>query len=87
MRRFQSDSDFIASLDKAQSDYFFSRFSGLQDGLQQALRHISCGLGAVGALNSDAMSVRLAAADATGSWEHLSASLDGEATAAQTESQ
>lgn len=84
--KFQSDSDFIASLDKAQRDYFFSRFSGLQDGLQEALRDLSRGLGAVGALNSDAMSVRLAAADAAGSRGRPRASRDGGANASTPES-
>ena len=61
MAGFQSDSEFIASLDKAQRDYFFDRFAGLQEQLQQSLRDLSRGLSTVAALNSDAMSVQLGA--------------------------
>ncbi|MEN1941163.1 hypothetical protein WCE39_08720 [Luteimonas sp. MJ174] len=64
MMGFKSDSDFVASLDKAQRDYYVSRLAGLQERLQEALRDLSRGLGTVGALNADAMSVRLAASDA-----------------------
>lgn len=60
---FKSDSDFVASLDKAQRDYYVSRLAGMQERLQEALRDLSRGLGTVGALNAEAMSVRLAVPD------------------------
>lgn len=44
---FNTDVDFVASLDKAQREYYLGRLSELQHQLQDALRNLSRGLSAV----------------------------------------
>ena len=57
MTRFQSDTDFAASLDASQRDYFLGRIAEIQHQLQDAYRDLSRGLSAVSALNSDSMTL------------------------------
>lgn len=57
MTAFDSDTDFVASLGKAQRDYYLGRVAELQHQLQDVFRDLSRGLSAVSALNSDALSL------------------------------
>jgi len=51
MKPFISDTQFVESLDAAQRDYFLGRLAGIQQSLQDMLRHLSRGLGPLASLN------------------------------------
>ncbi len=55
----ETDMQFVASLDRRQKRYFLSRERERQAALQAALRDLSRGFGAVGALNGEAQALLL----------------------------
>ena len=58
--RIETDMQFLASLDREQRRYFLAREAEHRDRLQAALRDLSRGFGAVGALHGEAVSATLA---------------------------
>ncbi len=57
MKRFTNDSDFVASLDPGQGEYFLIRLAEAQHQVQDMFRDLSRGIGAVAGLNSDLLSL------------------------------
>lgn len=53
MKPFTSDTQFVESLDATQRDYFFGRLAGIQQSLQDMLRHLSRGMGPLASLNGE----------------------------------
>lgn len=63
MTAFNTDADFVASLNHVQREYYLGRQAELQHQLQDTMRDLSRSLGMVGALHSDVLS--LLSADST----------------------
>ena len=57
MKPFTSDTQFVDSLDAAQRDYFLGRMAGIQQSLQDMLRHLGRGIGPLAALNGDLLAL------------------------------
>lgn len=57
MKHFTNDSDFVASLDPGQGEYFLNRLAETQHQLQDLFRDLSRGIGAVASLSSDVLSL------------------------------
>jgi hypothetical protein len=57
MKHFTNDSDFVASLDPRQGEYFLNRLAETQHQLQDLFRDLSRGIGAVASLSSDVLSL------------------------------
>lgn len=57
MKPFTSDTQFVDSLDAAQRDYFLGRMAGIQQTLQDMLRHLSRGIGLLAGLNGDLLAL------------------------------
>jgi hypothetical protein len=57
MKHFTNDSDFVASLDPSQGEYFLNRLAETQHQVQDIFRDLSRGIGAVAGLNSDLLSL------------------------------
>ena len=55
----ENDAQFFASLDREQRRYFLAREAGKRDLLQAALRDFARGLGAIGSLHGEAVSLAL----------------------------
>jgi hypothetical protein len=53
MKPFTSDTQFVESLDATQRDYFLGRMAGVQQSLQDMLRHLSRGMGPLASLNGE----------------------------------
>ena len=53
MKPFTSDTQFVESLDATQRDYFLGRLAGIQQSLQDMLRHLSRGMGPLASLNGE----------------------------------
>lgn len=53
MKPFTSDTQFVESLDATQRDYFLGRLAGVQQSLQDMLRHLSRGMGPLASLNGE----------------------------------
>ncbi|PRH81309.1 hypothetical protein C6N40_13300 [Arenimonas caeni] len=53
MKPFTSDTQFVESLDAAQREYFLGRLAGIQQSLQDMLRHLARGMGPLASLNGD----------------------------------
>ena len=57
MKPFTSDTQFVESLDAAQRDYFLGRLAGIQQSLQDMLRHLARGTGPLASLNGDLLAL------------------------------
>ena len=57
MKPFTSDTQFVESLDATQRDYFLGRMAGVQQSLQDMLRHLSRGMGPLASLNGELLAL------------------------------